>query len=536
MGDYSLSSNIPRNLDAISSAFEKAGESSLKRAQGHKGGHDYIQIDPSKSDSFLSVGKSGKSNLADVIKLYKHVMQEGSGVTADQAAKTNLGMERIIHQLTVKSESLLSIFLSKLGLSNIKEQLKDAQEAFELHKGISISSWKSGNVAEHQQAMQAERGKAETLERQEPVKPASPQQATQAQVLSSAQEALRGELRIARSVENAKEVYKQVRDNYQVVVDEKPEIAKLNLVKEKTQILGTGGLNVMIEHLKAKESGANINCFVCNNLQDLEKMLAAIKDSSFTGKISLLVRSAAQETDPADREYHHVTPVLIERQKGEGGEFTTKTMIMDSVGSQKVLALAKMPEFRNFEAMPVLRGSYTQHVYNRMREIIPEGLVYTCESKRQIDSTNCPIFSLNDVKQFFKNERFFEDVDRYGGLQEVNGDSLTKQVTNLPPENMKLTQSMTQLNNYLEGIDPDTVKWFATKPRPLKQSIAKSSRRDYSTDKLMNQKAADRFAKYLHVITNYARNLPISDLEQLTQKYDSKKVTPDFLNGLNKQA
>lgn len=327
-------------------------------------------------------------------------------------------------------------------------------------------------------------------------------------------------------------IYKEIKNTHKNLVEGDPELGKMDLTRAENAILGNAGLNVLIHHMKSKPYGEKVNCFVCEDLGELQKCLKKVKESNFTGKIAFLVRSAQYKDDPPNK-YAHVTPVLIEKKEDE-----TKVFILDSTGlgsggsvgdSQEDLDLHKREDAKHI--------AYAQNVYN---QIFDAGLksdpnsskvtVYVTETSRQRDTTNCPVFSFSDVKSFFKSDDFFDQVETFGRCEspkdfagEDRLDSDLRFVKNLPPASMKLTQFPRQLQEYLDTNQDPTESEFSYNEDTVKASkelAEKSSRNEYY------MKADDRYAKSLYVINHYIEEHR-ETLSEITHRYESSK----FLQG-----
>jgi hypothetical protein len=339
----------------------------------------------------------------------------------------------------------------------------------------------------------------------------------------------------AKTDTEARAVYGRVKTSWNQMLASRPKLKELNLTA-MDNILSVGGLNLMIEQLKSKPGMEDAHCFVCESVDDLQDCMEALKGSSFEGKVAFFVRSANfrdSELTP-----HHVTPVLVEKKGGE-----TSVMIMDSLGNKSGIQGKKDKEGFEFVKKGAMAGNkffvhmYANNVYMKLVESqTPDMKIYVANRERQKDTTNCPIFSLNDVKMFFKNKEFFEELDQFGGIVEFEGDPDVRMVANLPPESMKVAQSFTEIDKYLDENDPSgKSSWFKAEGAPreradLDTSLAKGTRA--SSGKKVNMKAEDRFHKYLHVMQQVCESHTDAEVAELSTRYSSKHVTPELLSSL----
>jgi hypothetical protein len=340
----------------------------------------------------------------------------------------------------------------------------------------------------------------------------------------------------ARTDTAARNVYRRVEASWKDMLESRPKLKELNLTA-LDNILSVGGLNLMIEQLKSKPGMEDAHCFVCDNVEDLKDCMEALKGSSFEGKVAFFVRSA--NFRGAKSIANHVTPVLVEKKGGE-----TNAMIMDSLGADESDIAGKNGEYYNYVKEnvlknPLLQGGFVNNVYMQLVEsATPNMKIYVAKPQRQMDATNCPIFSFNDVKMFLKNKQFFEELNDFGGITEVKDDTDILMVANLPPESMKVAQSFTEIQKYLGENDPgEKISWFRNEGAPrqqtdLEDSLAKGTRENESTGKKMNMKAEDRYYKYLHAIQQVCKAHTDVEVAELSTRYSSVHVTPELLSSL----
>src|ERR1700722_14027798 len=257
-----------------------------------------------------------------------------------------------------------------------------------------------------------------------------------------------------------------------------------------------------------------------------------LNNSNFSGKISFLVKS--NQFRESAIKAHHITPVLIEKKPGEN----MKIFIMDSVvhakdstgpiiqGRHNTGYETRQSIYDNAPAWVNAEHS-TQIIYNQLvkseinkeenSEIQNPATIYLSGARRQIDFVSCPLFSLDDVKQFFEIEDFFDQLEANGDLQKLevlpeshqeNEDPHVRCVTNLQPMSMNLAQLIENINKYIEKNENEGLFKISEGKKTLPHSLQKSARA-LGKDKIINMKAADRYAKYLKLIDHYIKNVPL---------------------------
>lgn len=325
---------------------------------------------------------------------------------------------------------------------------------------------------------------------------------------------IKSALREAEYREDANRIKEQVLEKYQVLTNDSAKWEPLAL-KEENKI-EHGGLNIIVDFIKSQSLNNKFNCFVCTNEEMMQEVISTLNKSNFEGKLAVLFQVGQ------GKDTHHMIPVLIERKKDSSDRFKINICIMDSLGS---------------------KGAHLRTLYNKgFRGLdIPSLEIFVPIPERQQDWHNCAMFSLDDVKQFFKNENFFDELLHFGRLQKedrlgvkpgvpnyFNWENNVQFITNLPPETMKLAQTMSM--NYMMANDPDRPK--ANEPQfDIKDRIVHKRPRFPKGEeaKSANMKAQDLFTKYLHVINTYIERSSFEDLEALSKKYDSSQLTIDLL-------
>jgi hypothetical protein len=336
----------------------------------------------------------------------------------------------------------------------------------------------------------------------------------------------------------ARVVYEQVKERWKKLQVERSVLRELDFTIQNVS-LSIGGLNLMIEQLRSRKGMEHAYCFVCEHVDDLLDCMKALKASSFEGKLAFFVRSGHFRSHTAPQ--YHVTPVLIEKRAGK-----TKVMLMDSTGRGIGIIGKDQPGYRNSIALAseghyVFTGAFANNLYFHLAESeTPDMTIYIASRARQKDTTNCTIFSLHDVKKFFQNMRFFEEMDVYGNCKQDKGDPKVQFVMNLPPENMKLTQSLAEIRRYVKENDQEALKtWFSTEGKERNSSsfeavVTKGTRKNQMSGSQINMKVEDRFHKCLEMIVQVCRSHKDQKIAELGTRYRSSQITIDFLNGLNK--
>lgn len=342
---------------------------------------------------------------------------------------------------------------------------------------------------------------------------------------------IRRELEKATTQEQASRIYHGVRAQWAELQNSRnsePDLEALNLYYPTIDVLGIGTLSILAEDLSKRIP--TVNCYVCHDLETFKASLEVLKSSTFRGKIAFLVRSL--QFDDMTRLAAHITPVLI-----DVGDDKTRMVLMDSVGAEeeerRVLPKGKTEKFqekyRFFEQEIIqkkneeFRSCTYMNLYIMINAAkIPNVEIFISVPKRQKDDITCPIFSFNDVKHFFSNKAFFDEISNYGQLQPVEEDDSLFYVNLLPPEHMRLTQSRKKLSEYLRTSPIQRVGGWS-----LEASIGKLCRSASpdSVGDVQNTKAIDSHYVSLSEIMDKVRSLRFEELQQAAFSWDARRLT-----------
>jgi hypothetical protein len=317
---------------------------------------------------------------------------------------------------------------------------------------------------------------------------------------------------------NANQIYIKTFKDWKQSVKGNQNLSDLNLIKKVGfyKIITMSGINVMIAYMNSKTRGDAIRCYTCKDLESLQDNLEKLQNSEFEGKIAYIVHSGQFRSFTFTA--RHTTPVLIEKDKEK-----MKIFVMDSAQTSNVIS-PKGSEGHDLYNKLILEGSchplkelYPHNVYMTINNAnLTNAEIFINASARQKDLYTCPIFSLSDVKHFFERENFFEEIEQFGQLENVEKDEALFYVHNLPPEHMKMTRSLSQIADYQKNsaIKPYSEKWN------LQNSVQKSRRLNHSGHKI-NMKAQDRHCKYIKVLTEYARTKSAEELKDMAARFDA---------------
>lgn len=116
---------------------------------------------------------------------------------------------------------------------------------------------------------------------------------------------------------------------------------------------------------------------------------------------------------------------------------------------------------------------YLDFVIKTVHEQMPQCKIYSFETSRQSDKTNCPLFTISDYLEHSKNSLFdyVDFIERKERLRDqcqtseadgatTSNEEKMKQLKFFPPNFMSLTQSLEKINQYVrdssEGFDQDS--------------------------------------------------------------------------------
>jgi hypothetical protein len=200
------------------------------------------------------------------------------------------------------------------------------------------------------------------------------------------------------------------------------------------RILTPIGVNKIIEGLKSqgKIQRPEDGLVLCKAIENKEKIkdeisstLLQLAEAPDGSRAALIFNTGANDM--------HLSPLLFEKRGGK-----IRIANLDSVGENEM--------YRALTAMKITMA---------LKDMELEGLdieLYEVSFSRQRDSVNCPIFSIRDVVAFSKQEDFFSIVECEDS-EGLEGISACYKITSLPPSIMKVTQSLSQLEEYIERND-----------------------------------------------------------------------------------
>ena len=286
------------------------------------------------------------------------------------------------------------------------------------------------------------------------------------------------------------------------------------LIYYQGKYLKVAGINILLDIILTERSP----CYICNELKDLTEAVEQLLKANFKGKIGFLVRSGK-----ITHHYYkasHITPVLIEIND------KFNICILDSVGSDQSGGVSGIgsTQYKISQKESIKGLMFSQNIYNAIQAVryeIPEfePKIYVSTIRRQHDKNNCVVFSLHDVKIFFKEGNYFETLELTGELEPDELDENLYRIHNLRPSHMALTQSLTFINTYLEKNLKYYSEIFKKELEALRISVKKSKRKTERGQKV-NMKANDRYIKYLAIINFYLYALDFKKFKTICLKYN----------------
>ena len=158
------------------------------------------------------------------------------------------------------------------------------------------------------------------------------------------------------------------------------------------------------------------------------------------------------------------------------------------------------------------------HAYIREAKLKNAEYYYTTVVRQNSRTGGCQTFALRDGVAFFRMKDFFEQIDQHGEISKNNGTLESPHyIKNLPPEFMKLAQSMKALAAYktanAEGKHGyDLKRKMGTKQRTLEESVEHHTR--LLNGKPLNKHIDDRDAKYNSYILECMQKLSKEEIEK----------------------
>lgn len=198
--------------------------------------------------------------------------------------------------------------------------------------------------------------------------------------------------------------------------------------------LSPEGIRLIVDELKSQGEFNNINCIICDSIKDgAEKIRNFVKQENQAAKGCCFIVRTRDEFHP---ESLHVQPIYIERQ-GDGFD----CIILDSTGAkggESTSASDRYPYSHSFK-IPDYLGN---------ENLLVKFFHYNV--RRQIDGSNCPIFSIRDVLAITRDPDAIMSLVRKTAkvVKRFPLDENNFIFDLLPPNLMLPTQSSTTLTNY----------------------------------------------------------------------------------------
>lgn len=223
--------------------------------------------------------------------------------------------------------------------------------------------------------------------------------------------------------------------------------------------------------------------FVCKNLQVFQKEIEKIKNTNEDKRLVLITPTFFSLIDPdkkSDCELHNVS-VCIEKKNGK----------------MKVCLLDSTPYVVKMEQVNLDKGDFSSQdlVFSYMRAAqLPNDTQFytpyvkldaegkTTEGNRQFTTQGgCAVFALRDAIGYLQDKKFFEKLDRFLEKQDQNkkGKGTVTEpffYRTLPPNFMKITQSMRKLEKYISENGELTKELLGKAKITISESIEKHKR------------------------------------------------------------
>lgn len=219
-----------------------------------------------------------------------------------------------------------------------------------------------------------------------------------------------------------------------LLIEYQPDTSKHLLNTEELPVFLGDGIKLTLTKLKEKRP-LGFDCIVCEDMKALQDRINEFKKMGKEApkNISFIVRP--------DVDSHHVTPIFLEKVV-EGENIKYKCVIMDSNGSEGTVL-----------------GSLSVRMLTNNKDFI----LYCFKQRRQTDETSCPILAIRDIIEISKSPKDFMEIVESSSVKK---DEEIREFTKLPIAMMKVTQSITTLENYLNLHYGDKDASFLSKTGP----------------------------------------------------------------------
>lgn len=316
----------------------------------------------------------------------------------------------------------------------------------------------------------------------------------------------------------------------QAKINPKVKLFRENNVSPKSGVpfITMEGVSIMADVLAEKNNFDNL--FVCESLDAFSKKLDEVKNMK-DGKLALVVptyqpsctckkKKGCKDPDHKVQDYHnqHKISVLIEKKEGKTKIFTLDSASYDPLDMEDTY----LDDGESFGCTELL------HAYLRDKNL-PNASYYYNLGVRQYAHGGCETFALRDCVGFLKEPNFFERVEERGFMNKGAAGDLDHPiyVKNLPPNFMKVAQSMKVLEAYREenpGKEQeghDLNEKLGTHQRTLDETLKKHTIIDPKTGKELNFLISARADKYMNYLLKF--------LKENSEKEIQKKINKRLL-------
>lgn len=268
---------------------------------------------------------------------------------------------------------------------------------------------------------------------------------------------------------------------------------KLRLTKPSTCLLLTRLLNKL--HIPSSNYESVISLDGCQKILEL-KFADTSKTNILKGDLKELIESIADLKPDSEIIYilkpqckqTHILPLILQK-----GSQTLEIICLDSLGyNQK-------------------HKYFTDYIINKLSSIPSKINFYCLDTCRQKDRDTCPVFTISDIKTYFKLKSsgfdFFKHVKEKS--KEVKSEDIKLEdnlnvytFSDIPPRFMKLTQSSRTIDEYLNSFPSYINEKINKRSKTLLQSIDSNSIE--KSVKSINLHADFKFAKYCCLLAGQA--------------------------------
>lgn len=203
------------------------------------------------------------------------------------------------------------------------------------------------------------------------------------------------------------------------------------------------GLALIASYLKDKHQLEHL--YVCDSLEAFQSQLLQLSQSEEDLKAALVISTRGlSKYNTWVPENQHKATVCIEKVNGKLKIFHLDSQPFDVDENLLKENASELKEIREMSSFAVFWAIYHSGIDVENAEF------YRYTKTREHAGYGCETFALKDAVAFLKTDNFLERVK----LGTTSDESIIQLITELPPQFMKTTQSLTQLEKY-ENENPE---------------------------------------------------------------------------------